>query len=358
MQKLSYFVMAGTIATCAYAQTSSSKAPASNYPMRTVQFGSPTLTTLGSRGTVMTNLTGCSDDGVAFALIMDDPDTAELVLHSIQADGKSIPYHLTRLSGYKDITMARRFFSGNRYVATLVDARPDNGPAGQIAAPFISLVLIYDRDGEFRRAVPVPADVNVQGIGVFDSGDVLLVGMDPATKAAKLTVVSQSGEPAHSFPLFDNDFNTAPDAAKKQPLMHTLQGGGLDLVQAVAHDGNLLLVPGGTAQPMVEVSESGVVRSYDAHLPAGLVFETLLNTDGTTWYVKTYGDIWVHDGGASMQEGPLFGINPADGSIRVELSPPVKATPRIVCEHASEFLGVTTDRDSGRLEVESGSIPQ
>jgi hypothetical protein len=173
------------------------------------------------------------------------------------------------------------------------------------------------------------------------------------------TQTARASRSLRTFPLFDNDFNTAPDAAAKQPLVHMLAGGGLELAQVVAHGGDLMIVPAGTSQPMVEVSESGVVRSYDVHLPPGVALQTLLNTDGTTWYVKTYGSIWQNpNGGQSMLEGPLFGINPADGSIRIKLSPPVKGTPRVVCEHAGEFLGLTTDRDSGRLEVESGSVPR
>jgi hypothetical protein len=228
-----------------------------------------------------------------------------------------------------------------------VDARPAADLTGKSDATghddtaFLSLVLVYDRDGQFKHAVPIPPDIDALAVGVFDSGDVLLVSMDPSTKAARLTVVSESGESLHTFPLFDNDFNTAPDAVKKQPLVHTLAGGGLELAQIVAHNGNLVIVPAGTSQPMVEISESGVVRSYDVHLPAGVALQSLLNTDGTTWYVKTYGS-----------------INPSDGSIRLELSPPVKGTPRIVCEHAGEFLGLTTERSSGQLEVESGSIPR
>jgi hypothetical protein len=338
---------------------------ARDYPWQTIQFGPPTQTTLGSRGTVMSGFTACSDDGVAYVLMIDDLSTAEMVVHSVDTDGKSIPYHALHLLGYRDITTARRFFASDRYVATLVDARPAPDLTGNTAATesenggFVSLVLVYDRDGEFKHAVRIPPDVDALSIGVFASGDVLLVSMDPNTKAAALTVVSEKGEPLHSFPLFDNDYNMAPDAARKQPLVHTLAGGGLELAQAVAHDGNLVIVPAGTTQPMVEVSESGVVRSYDAHLPPGLALQSLLNTDGTTWYIKTYGSIRQNpNGGQSMMEGPLFGINPWDGSIAVKLSPPVKGTPLVVCERAGRFLGLTTERDSGRLEVQNGSIPR
>jgi hypothetical protein len=353
------------VTLCARAQGTNTAGAVHDYPSQTIQFGQPTPTTLGSRGTVMSGLTACSDDGVAFVLMIDDISTAEMVVHSVEADGKSIPYHALRLISYRDITTARRFFASDLLVATLVDARPAADLTGKSDATghddtaFLSLVLVYDRDGQFKHAVPIPPDIDALAVGVFDSGDVLLVSMDPSTKAARLTVVSESGESLHTFPLFDNDFNTAPDAVKKQPLVHTLAGGGLELAQIVAHNGNLVIVPAGTSQPMVEISESGVVRSYDVHLPAGVALQSLLNTDGTTWYVKTYGSIRQNpNGGQSMLEGPLFGINPSDGSIRLELSPPVKGTPRIVCEHAGEFLGLTTERSSGQLEVESGSIPR
>jgi hypothetical protein len=62
-----------------------------DYPFRTIQFGAPKPTTLGSRKTGMTALTGCSDDGVAFVLMTDDLTTSEMVVHSVDADGKSVP---------------------------------------------------------------------------------------------------------------------------------------------------------------------------------------------------------------------------------------------------------------------------
>jgi hypothetical protein len=364
MWKPLWLPLVAAAVVCAPGHGAAQQGASSGYPSRTIQFGAPILTTLGLQGTVMSGFTACSDDGAAFVLMIDNLSTAEMAVHSLEPDGKNISYHALQLLGYRDITTARRFFASDRYVATLVDARRSPDLTGrsdttvQSDAAFVSLVLIYDRDGEFKRAVPIPSDVDALAIGVFDSGDVLLVSMEATTKAARLTVLSESGESLHSFPLFDNDFNTTPDAAAKQPLVRTLPGGGLELVQVVRQNGNLVIVPAGTTQPMVEVSESGVVRTYDAHLPLGLALQSLLNTDGTTWYVKTYGSIRQNpQGSQSMPEGPLFGMNPFDGSIVVKLNPPVRGTPRVVCEHAGAFLGLTTQRETGRLEVENGSIP-
>jgi hypothetical protein len=102
------------VTLCARAQGTNTAGAVHDYPSQTIQFGQPTPTTLGSRGTVMSGLTACSDDGVAFVLMIDDISTAEMVVHSVEADGKSIPYHALRLISYRDITTARRFFASDR----------------------------------------------------------------------------------------------------------------------------------------------------------------------------------------------------------------------------------------------------
>lgn len=61
---------------------------------------------------------------------------------------------------------------------------------------------------------------------------------------------------------------------------------------------------------------------------------------------------------AAFLFGSLFQFNSFDGSLVRRIDVPKTKHANILCEHDGEFIAVTTDKETGRLEELNGSVPR
>lgn len=327
-------------------------------------FSAPEKTPLGATGTVMKADYGCANDGSVLLQIADVPQTMDMFLHALKGPLDDIKFVPPHVPGYGSIAgWPVAYFANETEVAILEQAPVEQNQFEREKGPpsWSWLVLLYDRKGNFRRAVPIPAEIEPLALGVYGSGNLLVLATDKDTKAADLAVLSPQGDTIRHLLLFGDDYNTNKSAKRQQPLAGLDPNGALSALQIVAHGDNLLLVPRLTSSKVIEVNEVGVVHTTALALPKGFAIASLLAQDGYLWTVRSYGNLKTETDdktgqkSGSMNEGPVFVFNAFDGSLVRKIELPVDLNALLACEHNGDYTALTTDPKDGRLEVLNGT---
>lgn len=354
--RLSPLLLPFCFAAQVHAQASESTHADVNPPQKALlTFSTPQSTSLGGPGTSMTGLVACSPDGVAFFLALENSgtDSQQLALHSLNRKGESTVFAPTGVYGYRNIGSPTRFFVSDRTVAMLTEAQKNPGPTSPADNAYYPLALLYTRDGTFQTAIAPPQGFEASGVGVFDSGNVLLIGMDK-DKRTQFHVFSPDGTLTKSFTLFDEDFNKGPGREAKQPMRDLLPSGALAFVQLTAYGHNLLINPQTTSEPILEVSESGLVRSTFVKLPANMTLDQLLDASGNSWLFKTF--VNLKKDPPTMPAGPIIQVNSQDGTIEKVISLPPNSEAHVLCEANGDFLAYIIDPKTWKVEVQTASF--
>lgn len=339
-------------------------APARPYPVPavTLTFSSPQLTPLGKKGTVMLGNTTCAPDGSLFLEMADSPAKWEFTVHSLTNGTQNVSYAASPVPGYERVSLGFQYYAGDSGVVILGGAMPLDNPMAEREKPqWVNLALVYSRKGTLEYAVPIPQDIDAKSIGLYGSGDLLVIAKDPARNRLRLLVLDKDGDIINEFSLFDHDYDAGLNATKNRPLSKVQDGS--DLIQIVPDGDNLLLLPQATAATVIEVNEQGVVRTTELQLPPGYLIRSLLSMNGAYWTVSTYTDAKIipqasGKGSAVFRNGPLFQFNSLDGSLVRRIDSPERLHYNVLCAHDGEFTALTTDKGTGRLEVLTGSVPR
>jgi hypothetical protein len=348
--------------------------PVEEIPRFTLDFGKPQETALSSNPVVMLANTACKVDGTLFIGISDGSSGASSIpfpsLHSLDPAGQVIRFETSHLMGYSDqsIYWAGVFFAGEHWVATLVTATLQDKETDKIASAPVQLALIYDSKGTFQRSVRLPDDIQISALGVYDSGELLIVGTG-TNKLARLLVVDADGDVDRELRLFDDDYNSKQHAKEDQLLSDIEQNkaGALTDLQILPYGQNLLLFPSMTKQPVIEVNEHGIVRVYPLNIPKGFFLSSILSIGGRTWKIATVSNhiepAKSADGSPpqayALTNGPVFEFDPSSGAALRRIDPPKDAPGNsLVCEYDGQYTALTTDTKNGHLELLQANIPR
>jgi hypothetical protein len=358
---------------CADAQDAGKSAPTEEIPVRsyTLEFGKPVKTGLGSGGAVMSAMHTCGEDGTVFLEVRDNQadGIGPMTLHSLDREGQTVRFVPGHVPGYADeISHPLRFFSGETRVAALVNATPVKASVSDPEPDPVKLALIYDRKGALQKAVRLPNDgLDVTAVGLYDSGNLLVVGANTEDHSARLLVVSEAGDTVRELRLFDEDYNLRNGAKEDQMLSGIVnnRSGALQMMQVVAHGHDLLLIPVYTRQPILEVNEQGVVHVYRLKIPDGFFLAEPLSLGKQSWSFESSGGGFKEPKQGEtatkmfvINPGPVLVFSPFDDSLLREVSKPLDSSKAVlVCEQDGEYTALTTDRADGALEVMKASIP-
>lgn len=287
-----------------------------------------------------------------------------LALHSLLSPTADVRFDVPLIPGYDPMFWPQSYFVNEDQVAelqvTTVAQNPlekRNGPAAEAW-----VAIIFDRKGKFETAVPIPSVIDSpKAVGIYGSGNLLVIAADKATKAAEMFVLSPKGDVINHFLLLDDDYNTSKYAKSKQPLASIHEDGALTFLKVVASGQNLLLFPRVTNEPAIEVNERGIVRVVPLQLPKGTSIDSFLSQSGYVWKVRTYSGIEIMKDSktgettGNMTQGSILEFNSFDGSLLRKINLPAKMNGLIACEHNGDYTALTTDPKDGRLELVKGT---
>ena len=306
----------------------------------------------------------CAEDGSVFVLNADAPRKMELTLHSLLSPSDDVRFDAPSIPGYAPMRWPQSYFVNDSEVAELQVTTVAENPLEKQKEPTVDawVVLLFDRKGKFEKAVPIPANIdNPTSIGIYGSGNLLLVAANKTTKAAEMFVLSRDGDVINNLLLLDEDYNTGKQAKSKQPLASATDEGALTFLKMVSNGQNLLLFPRATNEPVIEVNEHGIVHTVPLQLPKGTSLDSFLSRSGYVWKVRTYSSTKVRtdsktgEQSGEMTQGSILEFNSFDGSLLRKINLPAKMNGFIACEHNGDYTALTTDPKDGRLELVKGA---
>jgi hypothetical protein len=281
-----------------------------------LEFSMPeTIKNLGP-GAMVAGRFDCGDNGTIYALVQgavtgtnaDPKPDGEFALLGIHPDGAVRSFPWWAAPGFSRILTIRSTFVGNGQVFLLVRGERANEGHGLTARS--EAVLKFDANGILKDSVALARNMSPWVLGVFPSGNLLLVSEDRLNHRVALDLVDQHGVFIRRLKLNQNDL-----LERAAQLPHSRRGTGsyspgflIGSSRLVPWNGHLLLVPLLTSGlPISEIGEDGIISSTDIHLPEKVVLESILSSSDSTFTVQL-GEVLDSGTLPTDSEGRLIGV--------------------------------------------------
>jgi hypothetical protein len=314
----------------------------------------------------------CSEDGSiytvidGYALNSGANPNGRLALVAIHPDGSVTSFPWRTIPGFTNISLPKSIFVGNGHVYVLVNGDRESAANNRILR--YALVLMFDARGSLVGTVVLKQDLDPLVLGVFASGNIVLVSEDLLNNRMALSVVGADGTPIRELGLNENDF--VARAAQLPAALGTTSSYSPELLIAMSKffplGNNLLLVPFETSGlPVIELGELGLTHSVIPRLPDKMIIDGFVSATPSTFKVRL-GDVVETTKGAydSQNKRTAVGTRPTnriaelsfnDGSLIREIR--IGSTQvQPVCETDGTFRFLTSSEVKGNLQVITARI--
>lgn len=309
----------------------------------------------------------CGDDGSIYTLIDGHALNSErLALLAIHPDGTVTSFPWRSAPGFVDISMPKSIFVGNGRVYVLVSAESKSAKQEHRRYP---LVLTFDKEGSLVGTVLLEYDRNPLVLGVFPSGNILLVSEDRLNHRMAVNLIGPDGTRIRELRLYASDF--VMGAAQMPAAARGTSSYSASLLISMSKfflsGDHLLLVPLETSGlPIVELDEGGVLHSVVPHLPDNMVLEAYLpSNDALSWKVRL-ATVLENDKEMLDLQGKVLGVATQPSTRIAELS---RTDGRLLqeidvgdngiqpaCETDGRFRFLTSGAGQGHLQVVTAQI--
>ena len=276
----------------------------------------------------------CTSDGVIFVSFISGvpvgsglpplpPGVMPTQLTSIPRTGAA---HTFRLDQIPDLYVSRDEgdFASDSEVVLLVRASRENKPEkhpyavgsyhGEYtrnAAEQHLFILVFDRDGNYKRFVEPPETLEIEKLAVFSSGTFLAFGFDKKDHSPKLVMLKEDGAFLKSLEIPKGDAPTSLISADDAKTPHAVLPS-----QLVMEGRSILLAQTGSAYPLLEVDEGGSVWTIRPKLPKGEQIEAVIPSNRDIYLIA--GPEAPRDAKATVRgsEEKIYQVSRDDGSLR------------------------------------------
>lgn len=198
-------------------------------------------------------------------------------------------------------------------------------------------ILVFDRDGKYRRTIEIEDPFRIQNLGVFPSGVFLAYGYDEKDESPKLAMLKEDGT------LF------MPLQIQKGDVPESIIGKGAGArpgvmahAQFVPADRSIIVVQSESTFPLLEVSEGGAIKAIHPKLPKDSRIKALIPSDRNLYAIVG------QPSADPAPEGTIYELRREDGNVlrRFKLSDG-RAPSEIACVHDQMFLSL--DYGDGKI---------
>lgn len=292
---------------------------------------------------------------------------------SVSGDGKEVIHFATeKITDIPRPVMLSVFLAGSDvYILTKGSTplgyqqklrKPDGTVIEQEASKSETFVAHFQPDGNYAGAVRLDLSFRPTRMGVFENGDFLFSGADPATDEPRVAIVASSGQMRRLLELKgdvharDESSSTGknPDPTafpRRAPRDHprsffTATLRGVVSTSQIAKDGRNLLLFRPLNGPVFSVSPSGEVSAHTLKVEGDYRLYTIKSVDGL-WIVEFVHDIPNSEG----VELSTFVFDPETGApLRKYLLPP-DAGWGLACAEGNELTFIVADGGSNMLKI-------
>lgn len=287
----------------------------------------------------------CSN-GTAFVHMFDPPDFSQSKLYSVSPSSSAHAYSTKLIDDLYGVSV-RRYYPTDNGVIMLVEAtrsreqndrttvRSDNthltrngysGERGQF-------IVRFDQDGSYRGSVAIDDYVRVDQIAMFDSGVYLALGVENQIKRMHLLLIKADGTVLRFLDVSKEVTGLSDSQAKAVVKGMPDSFVMMPFTQFVRFQNNILVVFPGSNLPILEVRDTGQVRSISLQLPHGQMAHTIF-TGESRWYVST------SPSGNSIDSSQvsLYEFDPSDGNLLRRLTTEGASVNDIACVDGQNFV--------------------
>ena len=290
----------------------------------------------------------CTGDGTTFVNMVQTfeagtppgvlPRFPSLLLTSISLSGVAHAFPLENVTGLIEL-QNQDYAVSDSEVAFLVSgveeakgtratAASDESPPedNKGAAGRHRYIVIFDRDGQYRRKFLVEEAFRPLHFALFSTGKFVAYGDDPTSHVPKLAMLNEDGTllkfveiPRASIP--ESTLMTKGDGSKGsagyiRPVQFSTQGRVVYALQSTR------------GFPVLEINEAGAVK---------VIKPTLPDSDEITMIIPSDRGLYVAVN--SLADGSIYELNPQKGNILSRLQVSYKGRGQVVaCVHEGKFL--------------------
>jgi hypothetical protein len=282
----------------------------------------------------------CTSDGTVFVdmVLQSLPNSFPVEqLVSIPPSGEAHEFRLDQLTDLYDVVRKGRYASESKVAFLVMAASEDkqgkeayatsDGTKHEVTrnlADRHDYIVIFDREGNYKKKLQMDDTFAVQRVGAFPSGTFLACGFNKQDHSPRLALLQDDAKFLRFLEL------PKGDAPESMFGMKDSTGRGVAIYvapsQLVPHGDSILIVQNKTKFPLLEVNEAGMIRAIQPKLPKGTQIDTLIASDQNLYALVNPRD-----------DGAIYEINAQDGTLirRFALPDPV---PPVACVHDGKFL--------------------
>jgi hypothetical protein len=236
--------------------------------------------------------------------------------------------------------------------------KPNGETLAQQAVKSTKFVARFQRDGTYRDAIPLDVPFQPLQLGVFENGDFLVAGVDPATVTPRVAIVGSNGQFRRFVELEgdvhpeDTSRNSAnggdstalPNTTPPEDFDRSFMG--VVYTSAIVQDGPHLLLFRPANGPVFSVSPSGETTARQLKIKGDYRLYAIKSTR-SSWIVE-----FIHDvPNSKLKEFSTFAFHPESGEPLREYFFPADLGWGLACTDGDEFTFVMADNETNTLNL-------
>lgn len=284
----------------------------------------------------------CTSDGTIFVnmvLQQSSPNsfpTEQLV--SIPPSGQAHEFRLDQLTDLYDVVRKGYYASESNVFFLVIAASEDKqgietyvtseGTKHEVTrnlADRHDYILIFDRDGNYKKKLQMEDSFAVQRVGAFPSGAFLAFGFDKQDHSPRLALLQDDAKFLRFLEIPKGDAPESmfgmKDRDRKGVAIYIAPS------QLVPHGDSILIVQNKTEFPLLEVNPAGMIRAIHPKLPKGIQIDTLIASDQNLCALVNPKD-----------DGDIYELNAQDGTVIRRFALDDGARSPVACVHDGKFL--------------------
>jgi hypothetical protein len=303
----------------------------------------------------------CTSDGTVFVSFASvepansglpplPPGLPPMLLTSIPRSGNGRTFHLDQAPGLYTSEEIDHFAvdSGVLFLVRASQARQPQKRAYTVGkyhgeytidtAEQSTYILIFNRDGEYKRAIPITDEFQILKLGMFPSGTFLAFGYDEKNKTPRLVMLKEDGTLLRSLEIPKNDAPESMISDSNAPHPHSILPS-----QMVSRDHTIILAQTEGNYPLLEISEGGAITPIRLKLANGEQLESLIPADRNIYVVAR------RETQQERTEETIYEVRSEDGSLirTFAFSDGRMTADAVACVNDDKFLSI--DYGSGKV---------
>lgn len=361
-------------------QPSGTKDFVSNVLPLKLSYDKPRTYPVGTKQSLIISDFKCGSDGTVFVPMLDDYGAVLNELHggprvdrahqmlvtALTPAGDVVRFAREGIPGLRNFLPEARYFVSSSRVYTLetADIYDEANPSETLGRAH--LILIYDYKGAYQGMIRLEPGLNPINIAAFPSGNIVVVSLDKLNQTTRLLIIDSRGQVENELKLFDEDYTSKLQPADKTSTEDRNQRPWQELALAewAPFGDDLLLAPHQAQLPLIDMNESGIVRSTTAVLPDGASVGSLLSSDDKIYHVvvghlesntsQTNASRASTEPSKIYKDDEIDDINPGDGAVlkRVEFAHGLIP----VCVLGDDYTFIAPRDEDGRLQIIRGTV--